>query len=138
MEPPQYTIGRLAQAAGVNVETVRYYQRRRLLPVPARRVRGFRYYGGETLERLRFVRRAQAVGLSLEEIRQLLGLDRRRACGTTRALAAQRLAVIEAKLRDLTILRDALTALVQECDERGGSSCPILTRFSRDEGEATA
>jgi MerR family mercuric resistance operon transcriptional regulator len=116
----------------VNVETVRYYQRRRLLAVPAKRSQGFRYYGPETLDRLRFIRRAQALGLSLEDIRQLPGLDRKRACGTTRALAAQRLALIETKLKDLTILRDALAALVHECDERGGSSGPILTRLSSD------
>jgi MerR family mercuric resistance operon transcriptional regulator len=132
LQPEQYTIGRLAQAGGVNVETVRYYQRRRLLAVPAKRAQGFRYYGPETLQRLRFIRRAQALGLSLEDIRQLLGLDRKRACGTTRTLAAQRLALIEAKLKDLTVLRDALASLVQECDERGGSSCPILTRLSSD------
>jgi len=134
MRPEQYTIGRLAQAGGVNVETVRYYQRRRLLAVPIKRARGFRYYGPETLERLRFIRRGQSLGLSLEDIRQLLGLDRKRACGTTRALAAQRLELIETKLRDLTILRDALAALVHECDARGGSSCPILTRLSSDRG----
>ena len=133
MQSEHYTIGRLAMAGGVNVETVRYYQRRRLLAVPAKRARGFRYYGPETLERLHFIRRAQALGLSLEDIRQLLGLDRKRACGTTRALAAQRLELIETKLRDLTILRDALAALVHECDERGGASCPILARLSRDE-----
>jgi MerR family transcriptional regulator, mercuric resistance operon regulatory protein len=129
----EYTIGRLAQEGGVNVETVRYYQRRRLLAVPVKRARGFRYYGSETLERLRFIRRAQAVGLSLEDIRQLLGLDRKRACGTTRSLAAQRLALIETKLRDLAILRDALTSLIRECDEHGGPTCPMLTRLSRED-----
>lgn len=138
MRPEQYTIGRLARAGGVNVETVRYYQRRRLLAVPAKRARGFRYYGPETLGRLRFIRRAQALGLSLEDIRQLLELDRKRACGTTRTLAAQRLALVEARLEDLTLLRDALAALVRECDERGGSSCPILTRLSSDTEEAPA
>lgn len=130
MESAQYTIGRLARAAGVHIETVRYYQRRRLLPVPARRAPGFRYYSPETLERLRFIRRAQALGLSLEEIREVLGLDRKRACTTTRTLAAQRLAAIEAKIKDMTILRDALAALIHECDEHGGSSCPILVRLS--------
>jgi MerR family transcriptional regulator, mercuric resistance operon regulatory protein len=62
-----------------------------------------------------------------------LGLDRKRACGTTRALAAQRLALIETKLKDMTILRDALAALIRECDEHGGSICPILTRLSRED-----
>jgi MerR family transcriptional regulator, mercuric resistance operon regulatory protein len=133
LQPEQYTIGRLARAGGVNVETVRYYQRRRLLAVPIKRARGFRYYGTETLERLRFIRRAQALGWSLEDIRQLLGLDRKRACATTRALAAQRLAFIESKLKDLTILRDALAALIHECDEHGGSNCPILTRLSHED-----
>lgn len=130
MESAEYTIGRLAKEGGVSVETVRYYQRRRLLAVPARRAGGFRYYGAETLERLRFIRRAQAIGLALEDVRELLGLDRKRACGTTRALAAQRLQLIERKLKDLTVLRDALAGLVHECDERGGPTCPILTRLS--------
>ena len=134
MRSADYTIGRLAREGGVSVETVRYYQRRRLLAVPSKRARGFRYYGSETLERLRFIRRAQAVGLSLEDIREMLGLDRKRACGTTRALAAQRLSVIEDKLKDLTVLRDALAALIHECDEHGGVSCPILTRLSREPG----
>ena len=134
MQSAEYTIGRLARDGGVSVETVRYYQRRRLLAVPSKRARGFRYYGSETLERLRFIRRAQAVGLSLEDIRELLVLDRKRACGATRALAAQRLAVIEEKLKDLTVLRDALAALIHECNEHGGASCPILTRLSREPG----
>jgi len=138
MQSEHYTIGRLAMAGGVNVETVRYYQRRRLLAVPAKRARGFRYYGPETLERLHFIRRAQALGLSLEDIRQLLGLDRKRACATKRALAAQRLALIETKLKDLTILHDALRALIRECDEHGGSSCPILTRLSREDNASDA
>jgi MerR family transcriptional regulator, mercuric resistance operon regulatory protein len=132
MRSAGYTIGRLAQEGGVGVETVRYYQRRRLLAVPAKRAHGFRYYGPETLERLRFIRRAQALGLALEDIRQLLGLDRKRACGTTRALAARRLEHIETKLKDLSVLRDALAALIDECDERGGPTCPILTRLSSD------
>lgn len=132
MKADQYTIGRLAVAVGVNVETIRYYQRRRLLALPARQARGFRYYGREALERLSFIRRAQAVGMSLEDIRQLLGLDRKRACKATRELAAHRLAVIETKLVDLTKLRNALAELVQECDERGGPTCPILARLSPD------
>jgi MerR family mercuric resistance operon transcriptional regulator len=134
MQSAVFTIGRLAQECGVSVETVRYYQRRKLLAVPTRRARGFRYYGSEALERLRFIRRAQAVGLSLEDIRDLLGLDRKRACGTTRALAAQRLEIIETKLKDLTVLRNVLAALIHECDENGGASCPILTRLSREPG----
>ncbi len=132
MQSAIYTIGQLAREAGVGVETIRYYQRRRLLAVPIKRVQGFRYYGAEMLERLRFIRRAQALGLALEDIRQLLGLDRKRACATTRALAAQRLVAVEAKLKDLTGLRDALSAIVQECDHEGGSSCPLLTRLAID------
>ena len=132
MQSADYTIGGLAREGGVSVETVRYYQRRRLLAVPMKRTGGFRHYGTETLERLRFIRRAQALGLSLDDIRQLLGLDRKRACGTTRAVAAQRLALIKTKLKDLTLLRDALAALIHECDEHGGPSCPILTRLSSE------
>lgn len=130
MQSAEYTIGHLAKEGGVSVETVRYYQRRRLLAVPARRAGGFRHYGAEALERLRFIRRAQAIGLALEDVREILGLDRKRACGTTRALAAQRLELIEQKLKDLTLLRDALAALIHECDEHDGPTCPILTRLS--------
>lgn len=129
--PQPYTIGRLAAAAGVHVETVRYYQRRGLVPEPPRPVAGVRRYSATDAERLRFIKRAQGLGLSLEEIRKLFGLDRKRACATTRGLAAQRLSVIETKLKDLAILRDALAALIHECDEHGGARCPILTRLSR-------
>ncbi len=90
MQPSEYTIGRLAKEGGVSVEKVRYYQRRHLLAVPTKRTGGFRYYASKTLERLRFIRRAQAVGLALEDIRQLLGLDRKRACAHARRLARWR------------------------------------------------
>ena len=89
-----------------------------------------RYEKAETILRIALDMQGTAEGLSLDDIRQLLGLDRKRACGTTRAVAAQRLALIETKLKDLTLLRDALAALIHECDEHGGPSCPILTRLS--------
>jgi MerR family mercuric resistance operon transcriptional regulator len=138
MQSTDLTIGRLAQEGGVGVETVRYYQRRRLLTVPAKRNRGFRYCGSEALERLRFIRRAQSLGLSLEDVRVLLRLDRKGACGAARALAAQRLALIEAKLNDLSILRNALASIIQECDQDGSASCPVLVRLSREPGAKDA
>lgn len=84
----ELTIGRLATAAGVNVETVRYYQRRRLMTEPERPMNGQRRYGIDAVKRVRFIKRAQGLGLTLDEIGSLLDLDESRACAETRELAA--------------------------------------------------
>lgn len=121
------TIGRLARAADVNVETVRYYQTRKLLPVPKRGTSAFRYYPSEMIERIRFIKRAQELGFSLEEIRELLrlheGIDR----ASIRKVARARLSQIESKLDDLTRMRDALSGLVDACEHTArGTPCPII------------
>lgn len=121
------TIGKLAKAAGVNVETIRYYQRRGLLVEPAKPLGGHRRYPDEMVKRLRFIKRAQALGFTLTEVGGLLTLDESCACSETRALAARKLALIKQKMADLAAMRHVLGGLLQQCDEGdGGAICPII------------
>jgi MerR family mercuric resistance operon transcriptional regulator len=126
MTEAKFTIGYIARAAGVHIETVRYYQRRGLVDLPTKRPRGFRYYAPETANRVRFIKRAQALGMSLMEVQHLLRLDAKGACSETRSLAARKLASIEQRLLDLATLRDALRGLVAACDRPHGATCPII------------
>ncbi|MBN8489898.1 MAG: Hg(II)-responsive transcriptional regulator [Burkholderiales bacterium] len=121
------TIGRVAAAAGVNVETIRYYQRRGLMPEPDKPARGQRRYAADAVRRIRFIRRAQVLGFTLEEIGSLLKLDQAHACVETRELAAHKLEGIERRLADLKAMRRALTLLLREC-EMGATkgACPII------------
>jgi MerR family mercuric resistance operon transcriptional regulator len=127
------TIGHIARAAGVNIETVRYYQRRGLVAVPPKRARGFRYYAPATVSRMRFIKRAQALGMSLVEVQRLLRLDAKGACSENRTLAASKLDLVEKKLLELAKLRDVLKSLVAACDQPHGTSCPIIEQL---EGES--
>lgn len=121
------TIGRLADEAGVNVETIRYYQRRGLMQEPAKPVNGHRRYPAEAIRRVRFIKRAQVLGFTLDEVGSLLELDEAHACADTRGLAANKLQVIEGKLADLKAMRKALTALLVQCDAGGTRDrCPII------------
>ncbi len=106
-------IGRLAAKAGVNVETIRYYQRRGLLSEPDKPLNGHRRYPAELAKRVRFIKRAQVLGFTLEEIAGLLQLDVAHACAETRDLAARKLQIIEQKLADLTVMRKALAKLMR-------------------------
>jgi MerR family mercuric resistance operon transcriptional regulator len=119
------TIGKLAEAAGVNVETIRYYQRRGLLQEPVKPLYGQRHYSLEQAKRVRFIKRAQALGFTLAEVGQLL-LNEARSCKTTRALAAHKLELIDEKMADLGAVRQALGKLVQQCDAGDGAKCPIV------------
>ena len=124
------TIGRLSKAAGVGVETVRYYQRRGLVPEPARPVGGFRYYGPEALEQLKSVKRAQQAGFSLAEIAILLRLDRVRDRQAAQRLAARKVTEIDRQIDALQKLRHALSALTRACERGAGDvACPILEAF---------
>jgi MerR family transcriptional regulator, mercuric resistance operon regulatory protein len=128
-----YTISRLAAAADVNVETVRYYQRRRLMPEPARPVGGTRLYSDADARRLRFIKRAQVMGFALAEIENLLDLRSRRSCRTTRDLAVSKLQSVDARIRELRQLRKELATLVAECDTNlNDSNCPIIDRLAAD------
>lgn len=127
------TIGKLADAAGVNVETIRYYQRRGLLAEPAKPLGGQRRYPAELAKRLRFIKRAQALGFTLAEITELLRLDQAGACTETRDLAARKLALIEQKIADLVALQRVLGGLVQQCAAgEGGTACPIIELLAKD------
>jgi MerR family mercuric resistance operon transcriptional regulator len=128
------TIGAAAQAVGVHVETLRYYQRLGLMPEPARPANGFRRYGEDTVARLRFIKRAQELGFTLAETRNLLRLGDGRSCEATRRLAADKLAAIEARLRDLRRMRRALVQLVSACaGARQAPPCPIIATLARPE-----
>lgn len=120
------TIGRLARAADVGVETIRYYQERKLLPVPSSSG-AFRYYPVSLVERIRFVKQAQELGFSLEEIGELLQLEDGTDRGSIRRIAADRLLQIEAKLADLRRMRRVLKGLLTECEHtQANRPCPII------------
>ena len=123
------TIGGLAKAAGVGVETVRYYQRRGLLAEPARPPGEIRRYGDDDLKRLRFIRRAQAAGFTLEQIGELLALDRTDDRARVRELATGRLAALGARISELEQSRAALERLRGACASGRKGPCPILDAF---------
>lgn len=134
MAAAELTIGKLAEAAGVNIETIRYYQRRGLLDEPPKPLGGHRRYAPEQARRVRFIKRAQALGFTLDEIAALLTLDAACACADTRALAARKLSLIEQKMADLAAMSQALGSLVQQCDAGDGhASCPIIDVLEREE-----
>lgn len=127
------TIGEVARLAEVNVETIRFYEREGLLVRPARPARGFRQYPRETVERVLFIRKAKALGFTLEEIEQLLSLRAARGakCEAVRTRALTKVAQIEEKLRDLRRLRSALVRLVDSCHgECEVDECGILASLS--------
>ncbi len=141
-EVTELTIGRLAKAAQVGIETIRYYQRLQLLPTPAPVRNAFRHYPSATVDRIRFIKRAQDLGFSLDDIAALLqlndGADRRRI----RQLANARLEKIRAKMADLQRMEAILDDLVHACEHAGhADSCPIIAAFSGAakvcQGEAT-
>ena len=125
-----YTIGQLAAAVGVGVETVRYYQRRKLIPQPARPFGGVRRYTDTDAQRLRFIKRSQVMGFALTEIESLLTLRTLRSCRTTRELAAEKLEDVDVRIQELRRLRNDLARLVAECDANSNdASCPIIERL---------
>jgi MerR family mercuric resistance operon transcriptional regulator len=122
------TIGGLARAGGVGVETVRYYQRRGLMPTPAAGG-GVRRYAAADLRRLRFIRAAQAAGFTLEEIGDLLALDAADDRPRARELAKDRIAALDERIAELQIARNALSRLADACARGGSGPCPILSAF---------
>lgn len=127
------TIGRVARLAGVGVETIRFYQRRRLLEEPPKPREGYRRYPEEAVKRIRFIKRAQVLGFTLEEVASLLDLEKARACAETRAMAAHKVDLIDRKLTDLTAMREALASLIEQCDAgEPAKGCPIIDVLSRD------
>jgi MerR family mercuric resistance operon transcriptional regulator len=121
------TIGAFAQAAEVNVETIRFYQRKGLLTEPDKPYGGIRRYGETDIARVRFIKRAQQLGFSLDEIAELLKLEDGVHCGEARRLAAHKLEAVRAKLADLLQIEAILADLVKRCDARRGKvCCPLI------------
>lgn len=127
-----YTIGTLAEAAGVNVETIRFYQRKGLLPEPERMHGSIRRYALDDLARLRFIKSAQRLGFSLEEIAQLLRLEDGAHCREARVLAEEKLADVRTRLKDLRHIESALVGLVRGCrSARSTVSCPLIEALQK-------
>jgi Hg(II)-responsive transcriptional regulator len=129
------TIGRLARAAGVGIETIRYYQRRELLPVPETEAT-FRVYPTELIDRIQFIKRAQELGFSLDEISMFLqladGTDRK----SIRKIASNRLDEIRAKIKDLQKMEKVLAELVQECEATGQAApCPVIKALAEKDSK---
>ncbi len=129
------TIGQLAKEVGVNVQTVRYYERRKLLPSPVRKPSGYRLYGATESQRLRFIKNAQALGFTLREIAELLNLrvSSVARCGDVQRKAQAKLNQVEAKIRDLQVLAGALRSLIRDCQTgRPTDRCPILKNLEKE------
>ncbi|MBA2467167.1 MAG: MerR family transcriptional regulator [Sphingomonas sp.] len=122
------TIGKLAAAGGVGVETIRFYQRRGLLEQPTR-ASGVRRYGSEDLRRLKFIRQAQTAGFTLEQIGELLDLNASEDRNRARELARGRIEALTSKILELERARDALQRLAKKCGDGSSGPCPILTSF---------
>lgn len=131
----ELSIGRLAKMAGVNVETIRYYQRRGLVAEPYKPLGGHRRYAPSAASRVRFIKRAQQLGFTLEEVSSLLRLEDGQSCRETRLLAEHKLALIEERIADLNRMRRMLKDLIAECAlGQRPRSCPIIATLSADSG----
>ena len=132
------TIGAVARQAGIGIDTIRDYERAGLLPEPRRRASGYRDYGPDTVERLRFIRRAKDLGFTLNEIRELLALsnDRERGVESVKRRAETRLGEVEHRIRELQRVKRGLRQLIDACPGQGAlEQCPIL-RALGGEGKA--
>ena len=129
-------IGEVAERGGVNLQTIRYYEREKLLPEPPRLASGYRVYPDQTVRRLRFIKRAQEIGFTLAEIRELLAIriDSSRDSAEVRALANAKITDIEEKIQTLHRMKDALVHITERCCGCGPTSeCPILESLDSDE-----
>lgn len=128
------TIGQVGREAGVHKETIRYYQSLGLVAEPRKPPGSVRRYGAETVSRLRFIKRAQQLGFSLDEVKRLLMLEEDQDCGATRRLAEERLSVIKSRIADLNRMRRLLEGLVSACNEgKRPRRCPIISSLSAAE-----
>ncbi len=129
------TIGILAKKSNVKKETVRYYERRGLIPEPMRTESGYRQYSQDTVSRIKFIKRAQVLGFSLREIEELLSLrvDKNTTCGDFKNIAEIKISEIEVKIRSLNEIKRGLTKLVALCSGEGPTSeCPIVDALDTD------
>ena len=127
------TIGKLAEAAGVGVETVRFYQRSGLLPEPERPLSGYREYSNDDMRRIRFIKRAQMLGFNLDDVAGLLNLDGPQTCSVTHDLALEKLHVVEGKIKALDAIRDALQQMIRQCERKHRrGTCPIIQSLVKE------
>jgi len=128
------TVGRTARLADVGIPTMRFYERAGLLPKPTRTAANYRLYPDEAVTRIRFIRRAQQLGFTLKEIKELLELrvSRQTSCAEVRSRAEAKIEDIEARIRSLRQMSRALGKLAHECETQGGGDCPLLKHL---EGE---
>jgi len=129
------TIGWVAKEAGVNAQTVLYYERRGLLPAPSRTMNGYRVFNDASVRRIRFIKRAQELGFTLKQVMALLALqgEQNASCAEVSSMAASHLHDIEAKIHDLERMRSALVPLVEACPKKGAlKACPILDSLDGD------
>lgn len=129
-------IGQVAAQTGVTIQTLRYYEQLGLIPAPARRRSGYRTYDPNAVQRVRFIRRAQEIGFTLQEIGELLGFwpDSKKSCGRVERHAAATLERIDEKIRDLRRMRSALAQYVTACrDRRSFDECPLLVSLGADQ-----
>ncbi|WP_031432004.1 Hg(II)-responsive transcriptional regulator [Methylomicrobium agile] len=122
-----FTIGALAKQAGVNVETIRFYQRRGLLVEPAKPLKGIRHYAEQDVQRVRFIKEGQKLGFSLDEVAELLSLEEGRHCQEAREIALRKLVLIHERIEGLRTMEAALSNLVESCASNTDSvSCPLI------------
>jgi MerR family mercuric resistance operon transcriptional regulator len=128
-------IGALSKRTSCNIETIRYYEKAGLLLVPARSPGGYRLYGNEHLKRLTFIRRARALGFSIDEVRKLLRLadERKRPCAEVRVVAAAHLEDVQAKIADLRAMERVLNETVAQCADGKRSDCPLIEALYRQD-----
>jgi len=134
MKNNRLTIGGVARMAGVNIETVRYYERRGLIPRPPRSESGYRLYSENTIKLIRFIRHAKELGFSLREIKELLSLRVTEgvSCAQVRSRAEAKIVEIEGRIQSLKKMKNALLKLTKECSGRGPvSECPILEALEK-------
>lgn len=130
---PELSIGQLAKRASVPIDTVRYYERNGLLAPATRTTAGYRLYGDIELQRLRFIRRAKALGFTLEEIRGLLALSDEQDVATVKQTAQRKVEDIGQRIAELERIRGGLTELIRACPGHGrAEACPILNALSNE------
>ena len=133
----EWTIGRLSKETGCNIETIRYYERKGILPAPPRSGGGHRLYNRELLKRLTFVRRSRELGFTLKQVRELLKLvdGGEYTCEEVEKIARGHLRAIQRKVSDLKKLEGALKEMVSHCADGGGPECPVIDALFQGKNE---
>jgi MerR family mercuric resistance operon transcriptional regulator len=132
MKQKNFTIGALAEKAGVNVETIRFYQRRGLLVEPVKPFKGIRQYSERDTQRVRFIKQGQKLGFSLKEIMELLSLEDGQHCREAKEIAVKKLILIRERIEDLQSMETALSDLIENCASNSESvTCPIILTLQK-------